>query len=119
MKRQELIEKICDEYCKMPDKYLELFEDSDLANTAMLESVCADCPLNELMKEEQGKVERRRSMKCLVEVNNVPETAAKYIVARFAEEDCKLWYWGSFATREKAEEVAAEIGGLVVERCAK
>ena len=54
MTRQELIEKMCDEYCKMPDKYLQMYEDSDLANIAMLNSACADCPLNELMREEQG-----------------------------------------------------------------
>lgn len=55
--------------------------------------------------------------KCTVTVRNMPEISARYVVARFDVNTNALWYWGSFDTAEKAEEIAAEIGGLVVERC--
>ena len=56
---------------------------------------------------------------CKVEVNNMPDISAKYVAARFDENTNALWFWGSWERKEKAEEVAAEIGGLVVERCAE
>lgn len=55
-------------------------------------------------------------MKCIADVRNTPEMAAQYIVARFDDHTNALWYWGSFGTREKADEIAAEIGGMVLRR---
>lgn len=40
-----------------------------------------------------------------------------YIVARRAEEDAKLWFYGIYSTEERAREVAIEIkNGVVLER---
>lgn len=52
-------------------------------------------------------------MTCTAEVNNIPEDAERYIVARVFEGE--LWYWGSWDDKNKAHEVAEEIGGVMVE----
>ena len=51
--------------------------------------------------------------KMTVEIQNVTEGKYKYVVARYCE-DNKLWYWGRWKTKEEAESVAEEIGGVVV-----
>lgn len=38
-------EEICDDYCKWPERYRELYEDPDKANERMLTEVCGICPL--------------------------------------------------------------------------
>ncbi len=48
-----------------------------------------------------------------VNINNMPATARTWIVAR--EVDGELWYYGSWEKKEKAQEVAWEVGGIVVE----
>lgn len=48
-----------------------------------------------------------------VEVNNVPEDAEQYIVARFSFDDLGLWYWGSWKSEEDAKRVAKEEQGIV------
>ena len=47
-------------------------------------------------------------------INNLPTYANeyKYIVARRVDEE--LWFWGAWNDRNKANEVALEIGGEVV-----
>lgn len=55
-------------------------------------------------------------MKCVVEVNNMPNQTEKYVVARYSEDTNSLWFWGSWEDEDKAEAVAEEIGGLVLER---
>lgn len=47
-------------------------------------------------------------------VNNIPNYPLnKYVVARY--EGGKLWFWGSYETKDRAEEVADEvIDGLVL-----
>lgn len=56
-------------------------------------------------------------MICEVKVNNVPENARKYVVARFDHEHThELWFWGSWDEREKAEQAAGEVSGVVFER---
>lgn len=51
----------------------------------------------------------------LVTVNNVPDHGTeKYVVARGEADD--FWYYGSYATREQAVEIAKFLGGVVVER---
>ena len=47
-------------------------------------------------------------------INNLPTYANKYkyIVARRV--DGELWFWGAWNDRNKANEVAIEIGGEVV-----
>lgn len=52
-------------------------------------------------------------MTCTAEVNNIPEDAERYIVARVFEGE--LWYWGSWDNKNKAHDVAEEIGGVMVE----
>lgn len=49
-----------------------------------------------------------------VHINNLKEYAKKhkYIVARRV--DGELWFWGAWDDRNKANEVAIEIGGEVV-----
>ena len=45
---------------------------------------------------------------------NAPESANHYefVVAR--EVDDSLWYWGAFADGHKAEQVAREVGGIII-----
>ena len=47
-------------------------------------------------------------------VNNIPTYAINYdfIVARRVDDE--LWFWGAWNDRDKANEVALEIGGVVV-----
>ena len=54
-------------------------------------------------------------MKLMVNVNNLPSCDLdKYTVVRYA--DGGLWYYGTYSNRERAEEVADELGnGLVIE----
>lgn len=51
-----------------------------------------------------------------VRVENVDEETEKYVVARFDEHTNKLWYYGSWPNKDRAEAVASQIGnGVVVE----
>lgn len=46
-------------------------------------------------------------------INNMPkDTTEKYIVARRVDGD--LWFWGAWNDRNRANEVAMEIGGEVI-----
>ena len=46
-------------------------------------------------------------------INNMPKnTEEKYIVARRVDGD--LWFWGAWNDRNRANEVAMEIGGEVI-----
>ena len=45
---EKVKEEICDIYCKYPSEYLAEYNDPDDANTAMLEEVCRNCPLERL-----------------------------------------------------------------------
>lgn len=47
---ESIKEKICDEYCKMPEYYLEIYEDPDKANEVMVNNCCCKCPLERLNK---------------------------------------------------------------------
>ena len=49
-----------------------------------------------------------------VSIDNMPSYAKdyEYIVARLV--DCELWFYGAYDSKDKAEEVAYEIEGLVV-----
>lgn len=49
----------------------------------------------------------------MVKVNNLPENHNRYVVARRVDED--LWYWGSFADKDRANAVAMEISGEVID----
>ncbi len=53
---------------------------------------------------------------CKTEINNMPaESEHGYIVAR-RDADASLWYYGTYQVKEKAHEVAVEIGnGIVLE----
>lgn len=55
-------------------------------------------------------------MTCNCEVNNVPENASKYIVARVNDLG-ELWYWGSWNKIEDARLVAEDLEyGVLVNR---
>ena len=55
-------------------------------------------------------------MKVEMKIFNVPKDVTEpYIVAR-ASEDCSLWYYGQYESKERAKEVAQELGnGIVVQ----
>lgn len=53
-------------------------------------------------------------MEFKTEVKNIPETTRRYIVARVVSSE--LWYWGTWDSKEQAEEVARTIDGIVLER---
>lgn len=55
-------------------------------------------------------------MQAIVTINNCPEKCKRYIVARFCEEDCGIWFWGSWEEKAEAERVAKEIRGYVFEK---
>ena len=46
---------------------------------------------------------------CKVEVNNMPDISAKYVVARFDENTNALWFWGSWERKEKAAKTIARL----------
>ena len=50
-------------------------------------------------------------------IKNMPAYAAKYryIVARRADDWDDLWFYGAWDDAEKAQEVAKEIDGVVIE----
>jgi hypothetical protein len=48
-----------------------------------------------------------------VTVNNLPDEPKRYVVARVI--DGELWFWGSYEAEGKANRVAKEIDGVVVE----
>lgn len=51
-----------------------------------------------------------------VEVNNVPDDALDYIVARWSKETSSLWFWGSWETKDQANEISKLVDGIVVKR---
>lgn len=51
-------------------------------------------------------------MTVTVEINNAPAELEKYLVVRGIDP----WFYGSYESRKKAEEVATIIGGMVLER---
>lgn len=46
----EIKEDICDNYCKYPGEYFLLYEDPEVGHDTMIEDVCSECPLNNLME---------------------------------------------------------------------
>lgn len=46
---QEVVETMCGDYCKMPERYLSAIKDPDEAQETMIEEVCKNCPLNKLI----------------------------------------------------------------------
>lgn len=53
---------------------------------------------------------------CQVVVNNTPENALEYIVARWSKDTSGLWYWGSWENESQAKEIAKLVDGVVVKR---
>ena len=53
-------------------------------------------------------------MKSEIKINNIPDNAKKYVVARMDETDCSIWYWGSWDERDRAAQTAIAIGGIVI-----
>lgn len=49
-----------------------------------------------------------------MKVNNLHKSPKEYIVVRYVEND--FWYWGSWDDKNKANEVAKEISGMVIKR---
>lgn len=56
---------------------------------------------------------KERKVRTMMNINNMPATARTWIVAR--EVDGELWYYGSWEEKEKAQEVAYDVGGVMVE----
>lgn len=42
---QDIVEIMCDQYCKYPQQYIDKYGDPDIANEIMLEERCSNCPL--------------------------------------------------------------------------
>lgn len=51
-----------------------------------------------------------------VEVNNVPDDALEYIVARYDNVTQSLWFWGSWDKENEARKKALEVGNAIVVR---
>ena len=57
----------------------------------------------------------------IVEINNIPETVQKYVVARYVISEAATyfsgtwWFWGSWDSEQDALRAANEIGGAVFE----
>lgn len=45
----EVIEDICDNYCKWPEKYKGEIKDEDEAYDKLMAEKCENCPLNKLI----------------------------------------------------------------------
>jgi len=66
-------------------------------------------------------MERKNNMnnttKGKIVINNTPDNADHWIVARIDGSDLSLWYWGSwpFDAYEVAKRAAQEINGIVLE----
>lgn len=45
---QEVIETVCDKYCKFPDEYSQKYQDEDQAIDNLLKEKCEGCILNKL-----------------------------------------------------------------------
>lgn len=45
---EEVVEKICSDYCKFPEEYTKKYGDSDEGLNKMFEDHCDKCPLNRL-----------------------------------------------------------------------
>lgn len=56
-------------------------------------------------------------LKGIATINNAPETADHWIVARIDESDLSLWYYGSwpFDAYEVAVRAAKAVNGIVLE----
>lgn len=53
---------------------------------------------------------------CQVSVNNTPVETEEFIVARFDTHTRKLWFYGTWNDEKKANDVAAEVDGIVVRK---
>ena len=51
-----------------------------------------------------------------VEVNNVPDDALEYVVARYDNVTQSLWFWGSWDKENEARKKALEVGNAIVVR---
>jgi len=50
----------------------------------------------------------------MLNINNMPAIVRAWIVA--SEVNGEFWFWGSWDDRETAQEVAQEIGGIMIDR---
>ena len=60
-------------------------------------------------------------IRCFSEINNVPETVERYVVARYVISESgdyfsgSWWFWGSWDDEQTALKVANELEGAVFE----
>ena len=60
-------------------------------------------------------------IRCFSEINNVPETVNRYVVARYVISEAgdyfsgSWWFWGSWDDEQTALKVANELEGAVFE----
>ena len=71
--------------------------------------ICGECLRRE---ERQETLERVREKTGII---NLPEYALDYKWAVARDEDGTLWHWGSYDDEDKANNIAEDIGGVVVE----
>ena len=45
---EQVIETMCDKYCKYPEIYKKQYADEEVAGEKMCEQVCMNCPLADL-----------------------------------------------------------------------
>lgn len=45
----EVVEEVCDKYCKFPELYEKKYGDSDEDMDKLIEECCEKCPLNKLI----------------------------------------------------------------------
>jgi hypothetical protein len=46
---EEVVNKMCDKYCKYADYYNEHYSDEDIATEKLCKEYCDGCPLNKLL----------------------------------------------------------------------
>lgn len=86
-----------------------IYEDDRYDRDNYGDYICGEC----LEKEERQKMlELYRKETRII---NLPEYALEYrwVVAR--EEDTTLWFWGAYDDRDRANNIAEDIGGVTVE----
>jgi hypothetical protein len=61
MTREQIIETMCDDYCKKPLEYLTKYKDPDAAQDNMWNEACIKCPLFKLQEvtNEESIQDRR------------------------------------------------------------
>lgn len=71
--------------------------------------ICSNCLRRD---EREAELEIAREQTHII---NLPESALDYRFAVARDEDGSLWFWGAYDDRDKANNIAEEVDGVVVE----